>query len=188
MDDSINSTSETKWPLIAAVIALTVAALALLFAIKARSDVSKANASLEAAKTELSIVKGEVDAVRLTAAKSSEIAAVDAKVDSFKAEAVGKIDEIIGQISAHKKILDGIKSAPIKASTTAVANGTSTAAAPGEYVVKAGDTPRKIAAANGVAVSDLLKANPGLDPAKLKVGQKIKLPAKAPAKVTAKVQ
>ncbi len=51
-------------------------------------------------------------------------------------------------------------------------------AGPDEYVIKAGDTFRKISTAKGVSVADLTAVNPGVDSSKLKVGQKIKLPAK----------
>jgi LysM repeat protein len=46
-----------------------------------------------------------------------------------------------------------------------------------EYTVAKGDSFFKIAKANGTTVSALTKANPGVDSAKLKVGQKIKIPA-----------
>jgi len=46
-----------------------------------------------------------------------------------------------------------------------------------EYVVVHGDTLGKIAKKNGVTLSALKAANPGVDPAKLKVGQKIAIPA-----------
>jgi LysM repeat protein len=46
-----------------------------------------------------------------------------------------------------------------------------------EYVVVKGDTLGKIAKKNGVKLSALKAANPGVDPAKLKVGQKISIPA-----------
>lgn len=56
----------------------------------------------------------------------------------------------------------------------------------GEYTIKAGDTPAKIAKAHGVSLNALMKANPGLDARKLKIGQKIQLPAPpAPAAGTA---
>ena len=52
-------------------------------------------------------------------------------------------------------------------------------AGPGEYVIKAGDTFAKIGRANGgFSGAEVASVNPGVDPSKLKVGQKIKLPQK----------
>jgi LysM repeat protein len=44
------------------------------------------------------------------------------------------------------------------------------------YTVKAGDTPRTIAREQGVEVMQLMKANPGVDPTKLKIGQTLNIP------------
>ncbi len=44
------------------------------------------------------------------------------------------------------------------------------------YTVKAGDTPGGIAQKHGLATKELLKANPGLDPTKMRVGQEITIP------------
>lgn len=44
------------------------------------------------------------------------------------------------------------------------------------YTIRAGDFPSKIAKDHGVTLAALMKANPGLNPNKLKVGQAIKLP------------
>lgn len=46
-----------------------------------------------------------------------------------------------------------------------------------EYVVKARDNPSRIAKSQGVSLNALLDANPGLDPRRMKVGQKIQIPA-----------
>jgi LysM repeat protein len=52
-------------------------------------------------------------------------------------------------------------------------------AGPGEYVIKSGDTFSKIGKANGgFSGADVAAVNPGVDPAHLHVGQKIKLPQK----------
>ena len=59
-------------------------------------------------------------------------------------------------------------------STESAANGET-------YTVKSGDTLSKIAKANGVSLKSLEAANPNVDPAKIKVGQKLKLPVKAEA-------
>jgi LysM repeat protein len=45
-----------------------------------------------------------------------------------------------------------------------------------EYAIKKGDTLAKIAKAHGVSVAAIQKANPGVEPTKLKVDQKIQLP------------
>ena len=50
---------------------------------------------------------------------------------------------------------------------------------PGEYVIKPKDTFAVIGRAHGVSAQDIAAVNPGVDSSKLKVGQKIKLPAKA---------
>jgi len=44
------------------------------------------------------------------------------------------------------------------------------------YVVKAGDTPAAIARANGISISSLLNANPGIEPRRIKPGQPLNLP------------
>ncbi len=49
-----------------------------------------------------------------------------------------------------------------------------------EYTIVKGDYFEKIAKANGVTISAIEKANPGLDSKKLKVGQKIQIPASTP--------
>ena len=46
-----------------------------------------------------------------------------------------------------------------------------------EYVVVHGDTLGKIAKKNGVTLSALKAANPGVEPTKLKIGQKLTIPA-----------
>lgn len=48
----------------------------------------------------------------------------------------------------------------------------------GEYVVQQGDNFGKIAAKFGVSVSDIQAANPDVQPTKMRVGQKIRVPKK----------
>lgn len=45
-----------------------------------------------------------------------------------------------------------------------------------QYTIKKGDTLSKIARANGTSLSEMKKANPNIDPDKLRIGQTIKLP------------
>jgi LysM repeat protein len=65
-----------------------------------------------------------------------------------------------------------------------VVNPPSTEAATAEYVVVKGDTLAKIAKKNSVTLKALKAANPGVDPTKLKVGQKLSVPASAAPEVS----
>jgi len=48
-----------------------------------------------------------------------------------------------------------------------------------EYVVKARDIPARIAKDHGITLSALMQANPGLEPTRLKIGQKLQIPPPA---------
>lgn len=66
----------------------------------------------------------------------------------------------------------------LKKPAPAAGKGGPVVAGPGEYVIKAQDSFAKIARAHGCSIADIQAVNPGVDSSKLKVGQKIKLPAK----------
>jgi len=85
-----------------------------------------------------------------------------------------KIGNIRGEIT---KVQESTK-APVKAAKGDKASKEPVVAGPDEYVIKSGDTFAKIARANGCTIADLTAVNPGVNAAKLHVGQKIKLPAK----------
>jgi len=53
-----------------------------------------------------------------------------------------------------------------------------------DYKIQKGDLLSTIATKNGLTIGAILKANPNLDPKKLRIGQTIKLPAPAPVAVT----
>jgi LysM repeat protein len=73
--------------------------------------------------------------------------------------------------------LSGTPAAPLPASVAAAAaGGVGSATTPDTYVVKSGDTLGSIAVALGVTVDDIVSANPGVDPAALKIGQQLKVP------------
>lgn len=47
----------------------------------------------------------------------------------------------------------------------------------GSYTIKSGDTLGRIAAAHNLSLSELLAANPGVDPRRLRIGQQITIPS-----------
>jgi LysM repeat protein len=52
---------------------------------------------------------------------------------------------------------------------------------PSEYSVVQGDSPARIAKAHGVTLDALMNANPGINPRRLQIKQKLVIPAPAPA-------
>lgn len=67
--------------------------------------------------------------------------------------------------------------APVQAAAP-TQNAGPAVAAPGEYIVKSGDTGSKIARNAGVSLSALMAVNPGVNWNRLGVGKAIKLPKK----------
>ena len=91
--------------------------------------------------------------------------------------------------NSQKPIEEARRLAPLPALPTSPQNGGSVARSTspkqtqhskgGFYLVKGGDTFYAIARKNKVSVTSLTKANPGINPSRLQVGQKIQLPAMA---------
>lgn len=92
-----------------------------------------------------------------------------------------QLDGLANQLNTLR---DEVKPKSTAAASTTVAPATGGDAAPPlpptasgkTYTVRAGDYPAKIAKANNITVIALMKANPGVQPEKLKVGQTLNLP------------
>lgn len=91
--------------------------------------------------------------------------------DAFQA-AAAQIQEVRGEVEKMKE------AAKSKAPAAGKGGKSAAVAGPDEYVIKAGDTCGKIAKARGFTAEDLKAVNPNVNWAKLRVGEKIKLPAK----------
>ncbi len=90
-----------------------------------------------------------------------------------------ELAKINGEVTKLQEVATRSAAAPAASPGAAAARPAGpVVAAPGEYIVKGGDTGFKIANANGVSVANLQAVNPGVSWTGLKVGQKIKLPKK----------
>lgn len=121
-------------------------------------------------------------------ASAEDVKELAAKLKEVDEKRVQDNERIVTQIEKLGKTL----SSPVKAGggkTSATPAGAGIAPVPAndkgyEYVVQSGDTLSVIVAAYReknikVTVDQILKANPGLQPEKMKVGQKIFIPAPA---------
>ena len=124
----------------------------------------------------------EVDGVEATASTASSTAERAASnVASLQRSTQEAFTAVAGEIGKVNGELAKLQEAATKASAPKAAGAKSTGpvvAGPDEYVIVGGDTGAKIARAKGVTLGDLVAVNPGVNWTGLKVGQKIKLPAK----------
>ena len=158
---------------------VVVGFLAVLLSIVALTQVSKLSKKvpegLADSVAKIDVIESEARSATSSAEKANGgIASLSrSSQDAFNAVAA-QIQDVKGEVTK-------IQEAATKPKAVAGAKGVKGApavAGPDEYIVKAGDTGTKIAKANGVSHADLLAVNPGVNWTKLKVGDKIKLPAK----------
>jgi LysM repeat protein len=175
--DTISRENNSMLPvggIVVGVIGLLLGGIALL-------QISKVNKTLAEHQAKVDLVDG-IKAQAESAAASAEKATKDNVAlarqtqDAFTqvGDALGKINGAITEIKEAAK-----KPAPVVADKKGGKSSGPVVAGPGEYIVKAGDVSgTKIAKAQGVSIDDLKAVNPGVDWSKLKLGQKLKLPAK----------
>ncbi|MCU0792127.1 MAG: LysM peptidoglycan-binding domain-containing protein [Opitutaceae bacterium] len=161
--------------LIAGLVGLLLGGIALANASKANKAVTEAQAALATQSERINGFDSSIAAAQSTAesARSSSTKLVGEVNSAFQqvATEMAKINGEIAKLQEAASKGGAAKAGAAKSTEPAVAG-------PGEYVIKSGDTFAKIARAQGVSLADIQSVNPGVDPSKLKVGQKIKLPKK----------
>lgn len=158
---------------IAGVVGLALAAIALV-------QVSGAKKTLAAHEEKVAKIE-QIESQASTASSAAEKANTDLrKLTSQTQDAVNQIGTMIGDTNARVTKLEEATKAKAAPAGKAAAAGSKEAptAGPGEYIVKKGETGVTIARSNKVSLADLQAVNPSVNWNKLKVGDKIKLPAK----------
>lgn len=152
-----------------------VGVIALVLSVVALAKISSAKKEISAQVEPISLRIDEAEGQARNAAAAADKASGGInKLASDTQAAFTQVAQELGNIRGEITKVQEAKVAPKAAAKTA---GPVTAG-PDEYIVKGGDTGYKIATANGVSVADLQAVNPGVSWTALKVGQKIKLPAK----------
>jgi len=161
--------------LIAGLVGLLLGGIALANASKANKAAADADAKVTEQVARIDAVESAASNANSTAERASgNIASLQRSTqDAFTAVA-GEMGKINGELA---KLQEAASKKGATAKDGAKSTGPVTAG-PDEYVVKSGDTGMKIAAANGVSIGDLQAVNPSVNWKALKVGQKVKLPAK----------
>ncbi len=173
----MDTISRENNPSILPVVGAILGGLGLILGIVALvklGTVKKLSTELTTVKDQVASMSGDVSAAKDAASRASS------SVSNLATQTQRGFDAVtaeIGNIRTDLNKLATAKTAPApKAKDGAPAAAGAAAGPGGDYTIKSGDTPAKIARAHGVTVAAVLAANPGLEPTKLKVGQKINLP------------
>ena len=155
-----------------------VGVIAIVLSVVALAKVSSAKKEILAQVEPLSqkIDEAEGQARNATAAADKASGSIN-KLASDTQAAFTQVAQELGNIRGEITKVQEAKAAP-KAGKDGKAAAGPVVAGPDEYVIKAGDTFAKIGRAHGATTAEVQAVNPGVDSSKLKVGQKIKLPAK----------
>ncbi len=162
--DTIESGSESKFPLIAGIVGVALGVVALVLAVKAKNTAEAANLAAQAAAASA----GEATNAVATKADNAAFQALGADVAAFKEQTGKAFSEATAAYEGLRKAVE---------TRGGSSRGTSAAGAvagPGEYIVQKGDSLYAIAKKSGLSLKALQDLNPGVS-ASLKIGQKLKV-------------
>ena len=155
----------------AGVLGLVLGAIGLQTGLKARKDVTRLEEKITTLNSDIATTyptRAEVQQVVKDI--GSGIGVLQEQIRADQAQLAILTQRVSAVKSPGKAEKGGAKEAKI-------ADDSSPAGESGTYAIKSGDTFRTIAQQYGVGIQALVAANPGIDPRRLKIGQKIKLPA-----------
>lgn len=171
--DTISRENNSMLPIGGVIVGVLALAVGGFGAIKASGLQKKIDAHEEKV-AKIDGLESQLGSVAATADKSSKDIG---SLSRTTQEAFNTVAADLGNIHAAITKMEEASKRP--AGPTGKGPRAAVVAGPGEYVVKTGDTFAKIGRANGgFSGSEVASVNPGVDPSKLKVGQKIKLPQK----------
>lgn len=174
--DTLSRDSSSSSNSIVPMAGLFAAVLALILAIVALvklSTLQKAVAGHDEKIAKIDTIENEV---RSAAAKE------DTDIKNLRDGMQNALNSVGAELGAIRAQVTKLEEAAKKPAAAAGGKGgavaTGTVDANGNYTVAGGDTLAKIARKFNVSRDAIEAENPGLDPAKLRVGQKIKIPRK----------
>ena len=151
-----------------AIVALVLGAAALYFGVNASKMKVELNERMAAVQQEL-------------ASASQQAQSAATQVRQLDVQMQRQLIVIGTKIQSMETKLTPPAPPPVAASGSASASAAAAGGTAGTYSIQAGDTMEKVAKKLKTSTEALLKANPGLDARRMKIGAKIKVPAAASA-------
>lgn len=169
-----SSSSSSVLPLVG-VIAGALGLILAIVALVKLSTVQKTVAAHDAEIPKIATIEGDLRAA--TAKNDSDLRGLREGVQNALTQVGTEIGTLRAQITKVEEAQKARAAAPAGKGGAAAAP-TGVLNADGTYTIAAGDTLAKIARKFAVKLDAIEAENPGLDPARLRVGQKIRMPRK----------
>ncbi|MFH1497389.1 MAG: LysM peptidoglycan-binding domain-containing protein [Verrucomicrobiota bacterium] len=176
--DSISRESNSSYLPVAAIIVGLIAIVLSIVALAKGSGVDQKIADAQTGQADrIAALEDQVRTATTTAERTS------GSVTSLQRSTQEAFTRVQEALLTMRDDMAKVQELAAKPASAPARTGGATASAPAvagpdEYIVKSGDIGTKIAAANGVSLTDLLAVNPGVNWSRLAVGQKLKLPKK----------
>ncbi len=182
-----------KVPIILAIAAFVLGGLSFIFAWNTKSNLERYKANAQKEIQEAVEKASEAAAAARNAGNGDENAVSKTDVDELSArydqiansqrqivENTKKVNERLARLENGGVANRGNGNVP-EAAKPQQSGGSNAAAGTsngGKYKVQKGDYPAAIAKKHGISLDEFNKANPGLDPKKLQIGQEVNIPEK----------
>ena len=186
IDSGFDAPADLKIPIGIGILGIIIGGLALIiafvvrgkvdrFTTKVDSDIEEIHATVSKAAAEQGIGgEGSKDAEALRQELSLLREEMARKFEALEQKDKSLEDAVV---AINNRVNGRRPAAPVPVNSGTTTGSSAAAPASGEYVIQNGDTFTKIAKKVGCKVSELTALNPDIEPARLRVGQKIKVPA-----------
>lgn len=193
LDTGFDAPADLKIPIGIGIAGIIIGGLALIIAYVDRGKIerftTKVNADIEDVRQEANRASAGQG---VNGESAKEVAALREELESLRAQVRSGFDAVNANYATLSETVNALSArrggnasargnsnsgAPRPAANNAPANTTEVSAS-GEYTVVSGDSFYRIARKVGCKVADLEKLNPDVESARLRIGQKIKVPTK----------
>lgn len=190
IDTGFDAPADLKIPIGIGIAGIIIGGLALIIAYVDRGKIDRVTTKISAEVEEVrQDVNRAVAGQGVSGESAKEIAALREELESLRAQVATSFESVnsnYATLSETVNALSNRRNAGVARGNTAAnrssGNGAgasaNASAASGEYTIQSGDNFWKIATKFGCKVSEIQELNPDVDSARLRVGQKIKVPAK----------
>ena len=176
--DTLSRDSSTGNSSIMPLAGVILGAISLVVGIFAMVNANKVKATVTAQGDEIARIGTIENEVRSAASKSeTDMRNLRDGVQNALNQVGTEIGAIRAQMTKMEEQMKARPAAPAGGTKGAAAAPTGVRNADGTYTIAAGDTLAKVATKFGVRLDAILAENPGIEPNRLRVGQKIRLPA-----------